>query len=292
MIKKIIKYFRRKYWILGFCTFENGLVTGDKKIEVKYIKGLPGNKWYADPFILDVNDKTIEILVEEYTYAIAKGRIAHISIDKKTLKLLSEKIILDLPTHLSFPAIIRDGNNIFIYPENSQSGESNFYKYDTINNILTFEGCIVREPLTDAVIFNYENDKFIFSTKVPNENTNCLLIYKENEKKKIELYQKYYFENKTARNAGDILRINNKYYRVAQNCSKIYGGGVIFQEIIFENGSFRFNSINEIAPFKDSFALHTFNTYKNLCVIDVSKARFPIINKIIDKFSRIKHKLI
>ena len=292
MIKKIIKYFRRRYWILGFCPFDKELVTGEKKIKVKYIKGLPKNKWYADPFILDINDKTIEVLVEEYTYSIGKGRIARISIDKKTLELLSEKIILELPTHLSFPAIKRDGKNIFIYPENSQSGRNNLYKYDTINNVLTFEKCLVKEALTDAIIFNYENDKFLFSTKVPNENSNHLLIYKKNEGNTFELFQEYYFENKIARNAGDVLMIDDKFYRVAQNCSKVYGGGVIFQEIKFENDTFTLNNINEISPFNDAFALHTFNVYNNLCIIDVSKARFPMINKIIEIIAKIKRNLI
>ncbi len=292
MIKKIIKYFRRRYWILGFCSFDKELITGEKRLEVKYIKGLPKNKWYADPFILDVNEKTIEVLVEEYTYSIGKGRIARISIDKKTFELLSEKIILELPTHLSFPAIIRDGKNVFIYPENSQSGANNLYKYDTINDVLTLEKCFVEEPLTDAIIFNYKNDRFLFSTKVPNENSNHILIYKENEEKTFELFQEYYFEDKIARNAGDILVIGNKYFRVAQNCSKVYGGGVVFQEIKFENNSFYLDNINEITPFKDSFALHTFNVYDNVCVIDVSKARFPIINKIIEMIAGIKRKMI
>lgn len=292
MIKKIIKFFRRRYWILGFCSFDKELITGEKRLEVKYIKGLPKNKWYADPFILDVNGKTIEVLVEEYTYSIAKGRIARLSIDKTTLELLSEKIILELPTHLSFPAIIRDGKNVFIYPENSQSGANNLYKYDTINDVLTLVKCFVEEPLTDAIIFNYKNDRFLFSTKVPNENSNHLLIYKENEKNTFELYQECFFENKIARNAGNVIKIDDKYYRVAQNCSKVYGGGVVFQEIKLENNSFYLDKINEITPFKDSFALHTFNVYDNVCVIDVSKARFPIINKIIEMIAEIKRKMI
>ena len=121
---------------------------------------------------------------------------------------------------------------------------------------------------------------------------NHILIYKENEEKTFELFQEYYFEDKIARNAGDILVIGNKYFRVAQNCSKVYGGGVVFQEIKFENNSFYLDNINEITPFKDSFALHTFNVYDNVCVIDVSKARFPIINKIIEMIAGIKRKMI
>lgn len=291
MICKLKNRLQRRYWHLGFAEFDERYVTGEVEFKVRYMKGLPQNKWYADPFILDVTENTIEVLVEELTYSIRRGRIARLSIDRKTLALLSEKIILDLDTHLSFPAIWRENGNVYIYPENSASNSNTYYKYDVDSNHFEKLFVTVEEPLTDAVIFLWQGQKYMFTTRIPEGNSNHLLIFKESESNKYELFQEYYFNDKIARNAGDVLKVGDKYYRVAQDCSKGYGGGVIFQEIVFDNEHFDFKTVHEIFPYPHCFALHTFNVYKGLCVIDVSKARFPMINGLISYTGKIVRKI-
>ena len=70
---------------------------------------------------MDYNEEEIIVLGEEYSDELLRGRIAKLVVDRKTYKLKSWKIILDLPTHLSFPRVVRKNGEIFIHPENSQS---------------------------------------------------------------------------------------------------------------------------------------------------------------------------
>ena len=54
------------------------------------------------------------------------------------LKIKSKKIILELPTHLSFPCILREAGNIYIYPESAYSGKLDVYEYDSTTETATY----------------------------------------------------------------------------------------------------------------------------------------------------------
>ena len=134
-------------------------------------------KWFADPFILDVNNKELHLLVEEFDRDVKKGRIAHLVIDKMTDKIVDCKIILDLPTHLSFPAIYRVGDEIFVHPENSKSCKSYIYRYDRVADALVEPVCICEEPLADAIIVKRNGGYEIYATRDPKPNGNILIRY-------------------------------------------------------------------------------------------------------------------
>ena len=85
------------------------------------------NKWFADPFILNMTDNEIRILVEEWYDPIQRGRISRLIVDRSSFELKSNKVVLDTGTHLSFPAIERVGQDIFIHPESSAIGKLESY---------------------------------------------------------------------------------------------------------------------------------------------------------------------
>lgn len=113
-----IRNLNRNRWNLAFFeeTSLKNVLSGDYS-RVKWMHYADKSRWYADPFILRVTENEIVLLVEELSYEINKGRIAKLIVDRKTFKLLSMKIILDLPTHLSFPMIFRNEDSIIVIPE-------------------------------------------------------------------------------------------------------------------------------------------------------------------------------
>ncbi len=121
-------YLRRYKWDIGIASKEEGHSYDNEKWDFHIVKA-PKDRWFADPFLLDVTDEEIIILAEEYEHKLAKGRLAKLIIDKKSYKLKSYKIILELPTHLSFPIYYRKDDKIYIYPENSESGKCTLYLY-------------------------------------------------------------------------------------------------------------------------------------------------------------------
>ena len=112
-LKKIYRKFTNWRWEIGFVDNSfTGLVNGEP-LKVHWVELPFRDRWFADPYILDYNDEEIIVLGEEYSDELLRGRIAKLVVDRKTYKLKSWKIILDLPTHLSFPRVVRKNGEIF-----------------------------------------------------------------------------------------------------------------------------------------------------------------------------------
>ena len=262
-------------------------------IKVKWLRHPYRDRWFADPFILDVTADKIYLLVEEYFYQSNKGRIAKLEIDRETCKLLQIEVVLELETHLSFPIIRRIGEDVFIYPENSQAGKLVIYRLSKDFSYCNESKVLIDEPLTDAVIFQ----DLIFSTVQPTPNGCYLSIYKYNkELGQYQISQKIEFGEKIARNAGGYFIYEGRMFRPAQECNNSYGHCVVIQELIHSENLWGMNEVCRLySPhplMKDG--MHTFNTYKDVGVIDVNGPRHPVMKRLVDMmyrfYSHIQHK--
>ena len=284
-MKSIRKVLSRSIWNIGFIDIKD---TNDL-FEPWNIRLLKHNekRWFADPFILEVTDDEIFVLVEEMDFNRDKGRIACLRVDRNTYELKDYKILLELKTHLSFPAIIRDDDEVFVYPENSESGHLLLYKYDFSNNKLVEIKELVNQPLTDAIYYNSEYGEFILSSKQPDPNGKTLYVFRKGINGDYEPVQCISFNDNTARNAGDIYSLNGKIIRPAQNCNGYYGIGIVFQETTIDKKGFCFNEIGRVGVPKGYNGMHTFNTYKGVTVVDLRKPVHPIIHAIFLKLKNI-----
>lgn len=281
-IKKIYQKTQESIWKIGFIQNSLDGILEDEQLHIKYIS-LPSDRWWADPFVLDVTDKEIVLLVEEYQYKRKRGTIAKLVIDKEILEVKSDEEILVLDTHLSFPAILRK-DQIYVYPENSKEGCLKLYRYDQNENKLVDSDVICNEPLTDAVYTEILGGPMIVSTKEPNPNGKVLgLFFPKDENygvvdNKYQLKEEFEFDEKIARNAGDWFEYNGKIYRPAQECNVEYGHSTYLQEVTKDiNGKLQFKNIRKLCSNDKEFqrGLHTFNMYKGITVIDVKGYRYP-----------------
>lgn len=111
----MIKNFLLKIWyklteksyFIGFLDIADlELSNSERHSKTKWLKLDDYNKgWFADPFILSDNGIEIEVLAEEFVYSLNRGVISHLLVrrENNNFVLASSKIILQLPTHLSFP---------------------------------------------------------------------------------------------------------------------------------------------------------------------------------------------
>ena len=65
------------------------------------------DRWFADPFIVDADDKAITLLVEDFSLQTLKGSISELTIDRATWKICQRRPVLEEPLQLSFPYIVR-----------------------------------------------------------------------------------------------------------------------------------------------------------------------------------------
>lgn len=277
---KLLKLLSVK-WTIGFIETDLNSILSGKVLNIHWIQHSYTDRWFADPFILDVTDNEIILLCEEYYYPIKRGRIAKLEIDKKTWKLKNSQVVLELDTHLSFPAIFRKGDDVFIYPENSENGALTSYCYNVQHNKCTKCDDLIDEPLTDAIITELFGEKLLFSTKIPVQNKNILDVYHWKDNKYAKSSSVLFSDN-IARNAGDFFKIDGGIYRPAQDCNKVYGGAVILQKVT-KDTEFKFVDIRRIESDNSQYNVgcHTFNHYKGYTVIDAQGYKFPFIAKIL-----------
>ena len=111
-IKNFFKSFSDECWNIGFIQNSFDSILRGDNLQIKWIKHNYKDGWFADPFVLDVNDTEIHLLVEEFYKPIQRGRISRLIIDKETNDLKKLDVVLELPSHLSFPAIKRVDNKV------------------------------------------------------------------------------------------------------------------------------------------------------------------------------------
>ena len=291
--EKIIGYCIIQRWTIGFTEQSLQEIIEGKPLKINYIKHCYKDRWFADPFILDYDDEYIHVLVEEYLDSTKLGRISKLRIDRNTYQLLAITPILELDTHLSFPAIVRRDGKIYIYPENAAGKGLAMYEYDAETDRCLLVDIVTKEPLADAIITDLFGEKLMFSTHIPTHNGSVLTVHRFEDNKPI-FDQEINFLSNIARNAGDWFKYEDIIYRPAQDCNGgVYGGAVILQEVEKRSEGFVIKDVRRIESNHNDYktGCHTFNHYKGLSVLDVHGYRHIFAARLFETIYRLKNKL-
>lgn len=257
-------------WNIGFTETPLQDILAGKPIQYRWMKHNYENRWFADPFLLDVTDDTYIVLAEDFQDSRGYAVISKLVVDKKNLELKSVTQLLDRGTHLSFPIFIKNGDDVLVYPENSQSGELNLYQYDQQNEKFVKLETIKKAPLTDAVLLEYEGEQLMFATKLPNPNGNQLDVYVKKDGQYV-LKEVLDVEGRTARMGGDFFWVDGVLYRPAQDNNECYGGALILQRAVVKDGKWSFEDVRRLTSPHPQYTtgLHTFNICKGTVVVDI-----------------------
>lgn len=247
--------------------------------DIRWIRNLDyGRYWYADPFILSSSDKDVVILAEEWVRKEKKGRLAVLFCEKRRngYRLKQRATLLEKDTHLSFPYVIEDNGQIYVVPENYQSGTVTLYRYDIDANKLVEPIVLLNESLVNCQIAKIGKTYYMFGIQsgLPDsEAGKRLLIYKSDS-----LFGDYKIsqtiDNKLReeRGAGRIFSSHGRIYRPAQSCEGGYGKSVLIYELTMdENGSFAEKLSRRFVPDqKMHYGLkhHTFDLFDGRVAVD------------------------
>lgn len=140
-------------WNIGFCDLTpEEFISSGKLGRVVWLKNPFKDRWFADPFLLDVTENTITVFVEERMVIADRGYLSELVIDRKTFEIKERNVILETDSHLSYPAIIRKDGHIYVYPENALGGPLKMYEYDPVNHKLDNPKVILDERVADSTI--------------------------------------------------------------------------------------------------------------------------------------------
>lgn len=290
------KFLYNQNWNIGFSidTVESFL-TNKKLSKVQWMKHSYRDRFFADPFVLKVKQDKIILLVEELIFTEVKGRIVKLTVDIRTKLLLERIVVLELDTHLSYPAIFKNGDEIYIYPENSAAGSLTLYRFNDESNKISQVKTLINEPLADSTIF-YHNGKFwLIATKAPQSQENAYLYSSNSFDGEYSIVCKtpVAIHNCCARPAGNVFKYGNFIYRPAQICVNRYGEGISIQKVNFINSN-TYSETTEFTinpkSFKYNLGLHTINFYDKGCVIDGCGYLFPFTGRALNLLRRIKSK--
>lgn len=266
--KKLCEFLFEDRWEIGFV--DNSLedvMSSSTPLRINWINNPYTDRWFADPFILEVSADSITILAEEFKYKARKGVIVKLTIDRNTYTLLDRVLVLELDTHLSFPFIRHESDGIYIYPESGESGEWVKYRYE--NDKCEKVGVVVKEALADAVYADVLDHNLIVTTQLPDANGKTLHVY-EKQLEGNYLEHEVHMPSNISRNAGQWFRYNDAVYRPAQDCNVTYGGGVIIQKVEKKDNELSFIDVRRIDSDSKRFGFgcHTFNFYEGCIVVD------------------------
>ena len=281
LVKDIYRKLIGFSWTIGFLDNNMEEIVGGARPVVRPFFHNYKDRWFADPFVLDVDDNNIYLLVEEFILSNKKAHISKLTIERKSYKLIKSEPILILDTHLSYPAIIRKNKNIYVYPESGQSGKLILYKYDLQSNSLIEDRMIMNQDVGDATYTCLFGEDLIFCTLPPKYNENELHICRKSDDGLFHDSEVIRFNDFSARMAGDFFKIGDKIYRPSQDCNKSYGNGTVIQEVSYNNGKWHFKEVNRYSSPINSYpvGIHTLNHYKGVVVVDLLKYNYPIVRK-------------
>lgn len=271
-------------WNIGFCDMTPEELVAEKKLEpIQWMKHPYKDRFFADPFIYKVTEQEIIVFVEEYVFDNPPGLIVELVVDRKSKQLKKRYELLRLPTHLSYPAIIREGGETYVYPENGNSGELNIYRYDEVQHKLVEPVCILNEAVADSTMCRLTNGQFLLvATKYPDNQENAYAYESSSVKGPFEPIGSGPFQTSRAysRPAGDFFEAFGQLYRPAQNCIGSYGASTNVLE--FDASNFKEKEAFELNPQARSYplGLHTINFYEGLCVVDGLGYLYPILGQI------------
>ena len=282
--------FFRKKWDLAFVKGGLDSVFSDKPLEFDVVENPYKDRWFADPFVLDVTEDKIFLLAEEFRFRQPKGRIAKLTIDRRTMTIEKFVILLECPTHLSFPNILRREGKIYVYPENANGGKQHIYEYDAENEKLVFVKTICEDAIWDACMTDILGKWQLYAVS---QNDFILEVYNWDEAAGTFVHaQTLESDKKDNRMAGQLFEYHGVKYCPTQDGSRTYGGGVLLKQLKSTGDEVQLLPGKLIAPPAGSQweGLHTLNEYNGVVVIDLKGWVHPAAQAMYRLFSRLKHK--
>ena len=288
------KYTIEDNWNIGFCeqTIDD-FIQSKKLKKIKWLKHPYKDRWFADPFIYKVTDDVIVAFVEECKlFEYPKGIICELVIDRKTMRLKERYEMLELDTHLSYPAIIHYEGKVYVYPENGASGKLNIYEYDEVYHKLENPSCILDEAVADATILRTKEGYRLIATKYPETQEKSYLY----ESKSLFGPYKQVFERpcqekrSCSRPGGNWIGISQGLFRPAQDCSRYYGGALSIMQVNLDNKGYKEIDYCRIEPLslKYSRGVHTINFHDGLCVVDGYGYLYQVPGRLFNILKKVK----
>lgn len=282
----VARWRRRERWTLGIVPMGiEAIVARGALPEPAWLRGQPGDRYYADPFPLAATDAGVRVLAEEYRYRTGRGRIAELLIAADgTLREAHERLASG--HHLSYPFVLREKGRCFCVPESASAGHVGAFPIAEPADRLGAEEIVMDGfRAVDATLAQHDGRWWLFCTRHGDTNQTDLFVFSAAGWRgpwTSHPWNPVKSDARSSRPAGALFSIDGVLYRPAQDCSRRYGGAVSINKIVeLSPTRFREHPVLTLAP-SPSWAwpdgLHTINSLEGsrITLVDGLRVeRFP-----------------
>lgn len=266
--------FREKLWKVGFVkttiTPESHVILATSALEPVPLP--QGFAFAADPFATDAN---ADFYCELLNARTGLGEIA------RWRKGAWQFDIIDSRGHMSYPQVLQDGENNYLFPEISTHSSPRLFQLakggtakDTGNPLSGLEGL----RLVDATLFHKDATWFLFAC-APDTSTSRLDLWYSNDI--LGPYHRHSsspvcIDPRGARMAGPIVDIQGHLYRFGQDGSERYGASIRTHRIDRLSREFYTESVVGSIKFSDCWGPHTLNVDSTGVLVDYYTERTSV----------------
>jgi hypothetical protein len=196
----------------------------------------------ADPFLFATSDELY--LFFELVEVNWHGRIeAYKTKDMITFARIGN--ILDLPYHVSYPAVFDHNSSVYMIPESSKANEVALFKFNDFPFRLEKVNIILRGSFVDTSPLYYDGVWYLFTT-----SSSGLEIFFTTDISNGPYYphprNPITRDPRFTRSGGLPVIVDGQLFRIAQDCSKTYGGNLnILRVFDLSTSSYREELVRE-----------------------------------------------
>ena len=283
MGNKVFHHYDVAYKMLGMDKFE--IVTP------------PKYGWIADPFLVEWQGE-MYLFAEIFLYLSERnGVIGYCKYDMENEAWTEWTVSMDKHWHLSYPNVWVENGKLFMCPESYQLEEVAVYELVELPNKWKKVNTVIENvEYCDSTFLEYENKKYMFTFErhIPSPNGIGLIFDIDSNYKAIN--KRFLTDSlRGARCGGKFIHENNMIYRVAQNCEKEYGGGLLFFQVDqiepeYKEHEVKSIEVSDLRPeWQEKYTgIHTYNRCNCFEVIDL---RWPSSTKEENEASDRVHKV-
>ncbi|MBN9654999.1 hypothetical protein J0K78_12035 [Halobacillus sp. GSS1] len=284
------RLFGYEYWNIGVVNQPLHAFLKEDPVEIKWLFS-DKNLYYADPFAYEA-DGELRLIFEEVDHRVVKGFISelHLTNEGEDMgKYSLRKGTMNLPTHMSYPYILEDGNNYFCIPETSESKKVTIHQWkDETKGWGEVKTILKGIAAVDSTIIHWNGRWWLFCTRASSfqtENYELHIFYSDHllGEWKEHAANPVKYDIRSARPAGTPFVLNDVLYRPAQDCSATYGGSIVLNRVEkLSPDEFKEEPVSQLHQSPESLypdGLHTMSyARENISLVDGKRIDYHPMN--------------
>lgn len=240
----------------------------------------PKGSFWADPHVAKERGRYF-VFYEDYSYETKKGVISVLELNKDGI-VGEPQIALEEDVHLSYPMVFSYDGCWYMIPETSARGRVDLYRCNEFPHKWEYCKTLMDDVhAVDATIHQHNGLWWMWMNM--KEHPACsywdelFLFYADNPISEGWLphpMNPVVSDARKARPAGRIIVHNGNMFRVAQDCSRSYGKGIVIHQInVLTKEDYQEEEVDRIEPHWDArlTGLHTLQVEGDLTIIDARR---------------------